>query len=191
MCKILLINSKPIFFSSFLSILNLYLLTCNSTKTTVNTFHYEKVPFEVPESWAWVQIIVSYIQRGKSPKYSPIRKYPVLAQKCNQWSGITLENALFFNPETFEKYTEERFLQTGDIVINSTGTGTLGRVGLFNINILNGYECIVADSHITVVRCSQLMFSKYVYYFLCSAYQQKTIEENAAGSTNQKELYII
>ena len=146
----------------------------------------------MPKSWVWVKIenIVNYIQRGKSPTYSPIRKYPVLAQKCNQWSGITLENVLFFAPETFEKYTEERFLQIGDIVINSTGTGTLGRIGLFDTNVLNGYECIVADSHITVVRCNQSMLPKYVYYFLCSEYQQKTIEENAAGSTNQKELYI-
>ena len=159
---------------------------------TSDTFHYENFPFEVPENWTWVKIkdVVNYIQRGKSPQYSPIRKYPVLAQKCNQWSGITLESVLFFAPETFEKYTEERFLQTGDIVINSTGTGTLGRIGLFDISLLNGYECIVADSHITVVRCNKSMLPQYVYYFLCSEYQQKTIDDNAAGSTNQKELYI-
>ena len=146
----------------------------------------------MPGSWVWVKTkdIVDYIQRGKSPQYSPIKKYPVLAQKCNQWSGITLENALFFEPKTFEKYTTERFLQTGDIVINSTGTGTLGRIGLFDANILQGYECIVADSHITVVRYNQSIVSKYVYFFLCSEYQQKIIEDNAAGSTNQKELYI-
>ena len=152
--------------------------------------HY---PFDVPNGWTWVKIkdIVTYIQRGKSPKYSPIKKYPVLAQKCNQWSGITLENVLFFEPETFEKYTKERFLQTGDIIINSTGTGTLGRIGLFDTNILREYECIVADSHITVVRCNQqLIIPEYVYRFLCSEYQQKIIEDNAAGSTNQKELYI-
>jgi type I restriction enzyme S subunit len=154
--------------------------------------YYGKLPFDVPESWVWSTIddISVYVQRGKSPVYSPQRKYPILAQKCNQWRGITLDNALFFDPITFSQYGEERFLKTGDVVINSTGNGTLGRVGIFDESILGDYECLVADSHVSIVRSSSFIDSRYVYLFLCSPYQQKVISDNATGSTKQIELYI-
>jgi type I restriction enzyme S subunit len=133
---------------------------------------------------------MDYVQRGKSPVYSPIKQYPVLAQKCNQWDGITLEKALFLDPTTIIKYTEDRFLRNGDIVINSTGTGTLGRIGIFFDTILQGYSCLVADSHITVLRSNSLIDPKYIFYFFRSMYQQEIIVDKSAGCTNQQELYI-
>lgn len=73
----------------------------------------DEIPFEIPSSWQWVRLehICSYIQRGKSPKYSPIKQYPVVAQKCNQWTGFTIEKAQFIDPETIGAYTKERFLE--------------------------------------------------------------------------------
>ena len=92
------------------------------------------MPFEVPEGWVWTTLeeICLFLSRGKSPKYSDTDKtYPVFAQKCNQKDGIHMEKALFCLPEQYEKFPSEYKLQNCDIVINSTGTGTLGRVGIF------------------------------------------------------------
>ena len=150
----------------------------------------DDLPFSIPQNWTWVRLITicSYIQRGKSPKYSDIKRYPVIAQKCNQWDCLSLEKALFITPESLLKYTPERFIQDKDILMNSTGTGTIGRTGYYTENIKGSYECIVADSHITVIRCMKGIYQKYIYHYLRSPLIQDSIEENADGSTNQIEL---
>ena len=129
--------------------------------------------------------------RGKSPKYSEERKYPVFAQKCNLYDGdISLEKARFLDPETISKWSDEYKIIDGDILVNSTGTGTVGRTRLFHSDVLGDYPFVVPDSHVSVVRSFEEIESKFVLAFLSSDYGQTYIEDNLAGSTNQKELYI-
>ena len=152
----------------------------------------DEIPFEIPAGWEWARLndVCSYIQRGKSPVYSEIRQYPVIAQKCNQWSGFSIEKAQFISPETVEKYSEERILRQGDLLWNSTGLGTLGRIAVY-IEALNPYRWAVADSHVTVIRPMPTLINSYfLYTYFASPTVQSVIEDKAEGSTKQKELYV-
>ena len=149
---------------------------------------------KIPKNWCACKLvdICSFLSRGKSPKYSEEDKtYPVFAQKCNlKDGGVSLEQAKFLDPSTINKWDEVYKLQTGDILVNSTGTGTVGRTRLFNTNCLGNYPFVVPDSHVSVVRVLKSICPQYVYAYISSDSIQRYMEENLAGSTNQKELYI-
>ena len=164
-----------------------------SAKTS-DTPHYGNVPFEVPDNWVWTTLeeICLFLSRGKSPKYSDTDKtYPVFAQKCNlKEGGISLEQARFLEPSTICKWSEEYRLKTGDVLVNSTGTGTVGRTRLFHEGYLKNYPFVVPDSHVSVIRTTNEVKSEFVFAYISSQLIQQYLEDNLAGSTNQKELYI-
>ena len=154
----------------------------------------DEIPFEIPESWEWCRLmdICIFLSRGKSPSYSDIpNEYPVFAQKCNlKEGGISLEQARFLNPETVSKWQEEYHLRTDDVLVNSTGTGTVCRTRLFHESYLDNYLFTVPDSHVSVVRTSKCICSAFIFRLFNSKFYQDYWEDRLAGSTNQKELYI-
>lgn len=151
----------------------------------------EELPFEIPSSWEWVHLsdVCLKLKRGKSPKYVEKSNYMAFAQKCNQKDGPTsLEKALYIDETSLNRYPPEEYMQKYDIVINSTGTGTLGRVGIYDCEVPEGIKGVFADSHVTTIHPSSYMNPKYVYYFVKC--KQKYLESAGEGSTNQKELKV-
>lgn len=145
----------------------------------------QEIPFDIPSHWEWVRLgeITSYIQRGKSPKYGPEWGPLVISQKCVQWDGLDLTRARTITAESLGSYEPSRFVREGDLLWNSTGTGTIGRV----IRIVNPPENLICDSHVTVVRVLKID-PEYVRSWLRSDHVYGLIEGQAAGSTNQVEL---
>jgi len=150
----------------------------------------DEVPFEIPESWMWVRLddlVTKEIKRGKSPSYVPKSGTLVFAQKCNTKAGyIDLGLSLFLDETKLSKYPESEFMRDKDIIINSTGNGTLGRVGIYRDNDNPNRLPVVPDSHVTVIRASSVIRTEYVFYGL--KYYQPYMEKLGSGSTNQTEL---
>ncbi|HIF9396477.1 TPA: restriction endonuclease subunit S [Photobacterium damselae] len=151
----------------------------------------EEKCFPLPVGWEWahLQDLTTYIQRGKGPKYAESGSVKVVSQKCVQNSGFDLAPARYVTDESLDAYQEERFLRDNDILWNSTGTGTVGRA-----NVINDipYQKIVADSHVTVIRLTNV-YSRFLWCFIMAPGVQSRISpdnENAlvSGSTKQVEL---
>ena len=151
----------------------------------------EEIPFEIPENWCWCRlddVVVKEVKRGKSPTYAIDGTVMVFAQKCNtKYNGIDITLAKYLSDEVVNKYPDSEYMQDKDIVINSTGTGTMGRVGIYIVEKDNKSAVpLVPDSHVTVIRISNNMDAQYVYTVLKS--QQSYFESQGDGSTKQKEL---
>ena len=134
----------------------------------------------IPQGWKVVKLddVCSYISRGLTPKYDTESDEIVLGQTCVRNNIVTLNNGRKHRP----KSKNEKWVRQWDVLINSTGVGSLGRVGIVYFNMDN----VAIDSHITVVRPLSSLYNHYIGRLLLS--KQAEIENMAIGSTGQTEL---
>ena len=134
----------------------------------------------IPNGWSVTVLdeLCSFISRGLTPKYDESSNELILGQTCVRNNIVTLNNARRHKP----KQRTEKWVQQWDTLINSTGVGSLGRVGIVYFDMDN----IAIDSHITVVRPKSALVRHYVGRNLLS--RQLEIENMAVGSTGQTEL---
>ena len=111
----------------------------------------------------------------------------MFAQKCNTKAGFIDTGLAQYLDETYlDSYPASEFMNDFDIVINSTGGGTLGRVGIYRDSYNPRKLPIVPDSHVTVIRSMDSTIQQYLYHVL--KFIQPELEMMGAGSTNQTEL---
>ena len=135
-----------------------------------------------PESEKWplvtLDILSSLISRGIAPKYDDASTQIVLNQKCIRDHYIDTLLARRHKP----KVINEKWLQYGDLLINSTGEGTLGRAA----QVWFVPENITVDSHVTIVRPQNQLLLFYIGLWGIS--HEREIEALHTGSTGQTEL---
>lgn len=134
----------------------------------------------LPENWkiTTIDAISSLVTRGIAPKYDDSSDQIVLNQKCIRDHSIDISLARRHLP----KKINEKWISKGDLLINSTGTGTLGRVAQVWFEANN----MTVDSHVTIVRPKDSILQSYIGFWGLS--HESEIEAQHTGSTGQTEL---
>lgn len=131
---------------------------------------------------------INEVFRGKSPKYSADSNRVMLNQKCIRWNAIETEWAKTVNENWINSIANKFFTQEGDILINSTGEGTIGRSSY----VTKEHEGLLYDSHVLLLRLNPQYINPI--YFTCvfnSKYGQSQVDGvKSAQSTKQTELGI-
>lgn len=174
-----------------------YVSVCNELEATKGSFQLSKC-----------DKIVGEIHRGVQPKYADMET----DSSSLYWLGMTdssgvqvkdknanicalksisvragyvdLETARSITKETYEKTKRRAGIRKNDVLINSTGDGTIGRVAVYD----HDFPAVV-DGHITILRFNDEDLAWYVGAFLMSDMGQKQITRYINGSSGQVEIY--
>ncbi|MDP2111162.1 MAG: restriction endonuclease subunit S [Thiobacillus sp.] len=125
-----------------------------------------------------VDEMASFLSRGITPKYDEAAPGMVINQKCIRDGRLNLALARHQSKEV----KADRLVQVGDILINSTGAGTLGRVAQVRAPIP---DCTV-DTHVTIVRPLDVDCAGFLGVALLE--MESVLSTMGVGSTNQLEL---
>ena len=127
--------------------------------------------------------VCAYLCRGISPKYLEHGGICVLNQKCIRDHRVGY--ALARRHDAAAKPVDaERFIQLGDVLVNSTGTGTLGRVAQVRDT---PPEPTTVDSHVTIVRPKPGKFFQDFFGYMLVVIEA-AIKEAGEGCGGQTEL---
>jgi hypothetical protein len=96
---------------------------------------------------------------------------------------MDLESARSVPREVWVKTVKARVI-LNDVLVNSTGDGTIGRVAVFNYDFP-----AVVDGHISILRFRDAALAWYVAAYLLSADGQRQLYRYINGSSGQVEIY--
>ncbi|MCD0475257.1 restriction endonuclease subunit S [Flavobacterium sp. EDS] len=133
-------------------------------------------------NWKQVSDFVSFTTKGITPKYVKNSSIIVLNQKCIRNNRIDYSFSQY--TDDTKQIADSKFVQRGDILVNSTGTGTAGRCAF--VKELPENHLLITDSHILILRCHSYYEAQCLSYLLFSF--EKTLMSFMTGSSGQSEL---
>jgi type I restriction enzyme, S subunit len=123
--------------------------------------------------------LAKYLNRGVSPSYVENNGVYLVNQKCIRNGKIDFNLC----KQSKEKSSmNERYLEKYDILLNSMGVGTLGRVAMF----YKFDKKITADALVTIIKGESVGSSFFIYYFL--ERMEDYLNTISVGSTGQTSL---
>lgn len=140
---------------------------------------------ELPEGWKvdTLDALSEEITRGFTSSYVENSNLINLNQKVNKGSFLDKKHFKYYDENTH--VPPNKFIKKHDILLNSLGEGTLGRVHLYCEETDN----VVADQHISILRFKNgLAF--YIYQNLISDEGQFRLLNEISGSTGMTMLNI-
>jgi type I restriction enzyme, S subunit len=138
----------------------------------------------IPKGWSielLKNLVSQPIRRGVSPNYTDVGGVVVLNQKCvRNWE---IDFGLARRHDVNSKSLGGKVVELFDILINSTGVGTLGRVA----QVYELQEVTTVDSHLSIVKPDPEKIFPLVLGFTLTQ-REDEIERLGHGSTGQTEL---
>ena len=132
---------------------------------------------------AKLEDIAEFISRGVVPKYAEEPGKLIINQRCIRGGLIDLSQARW---TSILPKDPVRLVHQYDVLINSTGQGTLGRMAPWIRKAESDNE-VVTDTHITTVRFNPEKVSP-AFAAVVLASQESAMANLAEGSTGQTEL---
>ena len=140
---------------------------------------------KIPSDWdiKTLEECSNVMVRGVTPEYQDGSQRYIINQKVNRGFQLALENLKELSLSLY--VPEEKYAKKQDILINSLGEGTIGRIHYFNGN--NNYFAV--DQHMTICRFKENI-AEYLYFYLSSTDGQARLSSLKTGSTNMTMLNI-
>jgi type I restriction enzyme S subunit len=134
----------------------------------------------IPSSWnpGTIADVCAFLNRGIAPKYAADGEWQVVNQRCIRDGRLSLERSR----RQERSVPPEKQVLRGDVLINSTGEGTLGRVA----QVLADLDKTTVDTHVTIARPAQGVDPDWFGLTLLA--RQSEFAGLAVGSTGQTEL---
>jgi restriction endonuclease S subunit len=128
--------------------------------------------------------LASVIRRGKQPRYVDDGEILVINSRHVGHQLINVDEAERTDREFWDDNPTAR-IKVGDVILNSTGLGSIGRANC----VLHSAKSVV-DNHVTIIRVDpKVIDPAYLAVFLNSRLGMMQTEQWLSGSSGQIELY--